>query len=73
VKAIEPGSQGNSIPGFGQVSRPRASILTLNETHIFGSALLNEARFGLAGAQAAANVAGDCMTNGQPQDICRAR
>ena len=46
VKAIEPGSQGNSIPGFGQVSRPRASILTLNETHIFGSAFLNEARFG---------------------------
>ncbi len=46
VKANEPGAQGNSIPGFGQVSRPRASILTINETHIFGSALLNEARFG---------------------------
>jgi hypothetical protein len=46
VKANEPGSQGNSIPGFGQVSRPRASVLTMNETHIFGAALFNEARFG---------------------------
>ncbi len=44
--ANEPGSQGNSIPGFGQLSHPRASILTVNETHMFGGALLNEARFG---------------------------
>ena len=44
--ANEPGSQGNSIPGFGQLSHPRASILTINETHTFGSAILNEARFG---------------------------
>jgi hypothetical protein len=46
VKANEPGSQGNSIPGFGQVSHPRASILTVNETHTFGSEMVNEARFG---------------------------
>jgi hypothetical protein len=46
VGANEPGSQGNSIPGFGQVSRPFASVLTIAETHVFGRALVNEARFG---------------------------
>jgi hypothetical protein len=46
VRATEPGSQGNSIPGFGQVSRPFTSMLTVTDTHIFGAALLNEARFG---------------------------
>jgi len=46
VTANEPGAQGNSIPGFGLAFRPRASILTLNETHTFGAALLNEVRFG---------------------------
>jgi hypothetical protein len=44
--SVEPGSQGNSIPGFGSVSHPSASILTINETHMFGAATLNEARFG---------------------------
>jgi hypothetical protein len=46
AEALEPGSQGNSIPGFGQLSRPFTSQLTITETHIFGSTLLNEARFG---------------------------
>jgi hypothetical protein len=46
VRAHEPGSQGNSIPGFGHVFRPSASILTVNETHMFGANLVNEARFG---------------------------
>jgi hypothetical protein len=46
VSANEPGSQGTTIPGFGNVSRPSASLLTVNETHTFGGALLNEARFG---------------------------
>ena len=46
VEALEPGSQGNSIPGFGQASRPFTSMTTVTETHTFGSALLNEARFG---------------------------
>jgi len=45
-RSREPGSQGNSIPGFGSVSHPFASILTINETHMFGTAALNEARFG---------------------------
>ena len=46
VRTVEPGSQGNSIPGFGHASRPTTSILTVNQTHIFGAAFLNEARFG---------------------------
>ena len=46
VEALEPGSQGNSIPGFGQVSRPFTSMTTVTETHMFGSALLNEVRLG---------------------------
>ena len=45
-RSREPGSRGNSIPGFGSVSHPFASILTINETHLFGTAALNEARFG---------------------------
>ncbi len=46
VRWLEPGAQGNSIPGFGSVARPFASILTINETHSFGAAAVNEARFG---------------------------
>jgi hypothetical protein len=44
-RAREPAAQGNSIPGFGSVSRPFTSILTVGDTHVFGTALLNEARF----------------------------
>jgi len=46
VRRVEPGTGGNSIPGFGSVSHPFASILTLGETHTFGTATVNEARFG---------------------------
>lgn len=42
----EPTLQGNSVPGFGDTRRSRRQIFTLNETHTFGSALVNEARFG---------------------------
>jgi hypothetical protein len=45
-RMIEPLAQGNSIPGFGLVSRPLRSVLTLSELHVFGPATLNEARFG---------------------------
>ena len=45
VRSLEPGTQGNSIPGFGSVSHPFTSTLTINETHFFGAAL-NEVRFG---------------------------
>jgi hypothetical protein len=46
VRAREPGATGNSIPGFGSVLHPFASILTITETHSFGAMSLNEARFG---------------------------
>jgi hypothetical protein len=46
VRAREPAALGNSIPGFGSVFRPLTSILTVDETHVFGAALVNEARFG---------------------------
>ena len=42
----EPTLQGNSIPGFGDTRQSRRQIFTLNETHTFGSAIVNEARFG---------------------------
>jgi hypothetical protein len=42
----EPNLQGNTIPGFGDVRRGFRQLLTLNETHIFGPALVNEVRLG---------------------------
>ncbi len=42
----EPGASGNSIPGFGIVLHPLASVLTANETHVFGATAFNEIRFG---------------------------
>jgi hypothetical protein len=42
----EPTLQLNSIPGFGDTRHSHRQIMTLNETHIFKSNLVNEARFG---------------------------
>ena len=42
----EPNLQGNTLPGFGDTRQSRRQIFTLNETHIFGPKLTNEARFG---------------------------
>jgi hypothetical protein len=42
----EPVLQLNTIPGFGDTRQSHRQIMTLNETHIFGSSLVNEARFG---------------------------
>lgn len=42
----EPSRNGNTIPGFGNFSRLLRQIFTVNETHIFGPALVNELRFG---------------------------
>lgn len=42
----EPTLQANSIPGFGDTRRSSRQVLTFNETHTFGPALVNEARFG---------------------------
>ena len=46
LQAIEPASQGMTIPGFGHGRPNLRRILTANETHLFASGLLNEARFG---------------------------
>lgn len=37
---------GNTIPGFGYTTDTLRQIFTLNETHTFGPATVNEARFG---------------------------
>jgi hypothetical protein len=42
----EPTLQGNTIPGFGDTRRSHRQIMTLNETHVFGPHVVNEARFG---------------------------
>jgi carboxypeptidase family protein/TonB-dependent receptor-like protein len=42
----EPTLQLNTIPGFGDTRHSHRQIMTLNETHVFGSNLVNEARFG---------------------------
>jgi Carboxypeptidase regulatory-like domain len=44
--AIEPASQGTTIPGFGHVNHSDGSIFTVAETHVLGPALFNEIRFG---------------------------
>ena len=49
VAGIEPGSQGTSIPGFGHTREIVKDLVTVNHTHVFGPALLNEARFGRTG------------------------
>jgi hypothetical protein len=42
----EPTLQLNTIPGFGDTRQSHRQIMTVNETHLFGSTLSNEARFG---------------------------
>ena len=42
----EPNLQGNTVPGFGDSRNAHRQVLTLNETHVFGPKLVNEARLG---------------------------
>ncbi len=42
----EPNLQGNTVSGFGDHRQATRQILTLNETHVFNSHLVNEARLG---------------------------
>ncbi len=42
----EPVLQGNSISGFGDTRQAHRQIFTLNESHIFSPAVVNEARLG---------------------------
>jgi hypothetical protein len=46
ILSREPTSGGNSIPGFGSVARLPRSLLTVRDTHIVGSSVVNEVRFG---------------------------
>jgi len=43
---IEPNRNGNTVPGFGNTTTQLRQVFTLNETHIFSPALVNELRFG---------------------------
>ena len=42
----EPNAQGNTVPGFGDNRGGHRQVLTLNETHVFNQALVNEVRAG---------------------------
>jgi hypothetical protein len=42
----EPTLSGNSLPGWGDTRHARRQIVTVNEVHIFGPNLTNEARLG---------------------------
>src|SRR3989449_986687 len=45
-KRQEPNAQGNTVPDFGDTRVGHRQVMTVNETHIFSQALVNEARFG---------------------------
>ena len=49
----EPTRTGNTIPGFGNSVRVRRQFFTLNETHVFDPAVVNEFRLGVNRLQAA--------------------
>lgn len=42
----EPTRFGNTIPGFGYRRTAQRQLLTVNETHTFGAAMVNDARLG---------------------------
>ena len=42
----DPNRNGNTVPGFGNTSRAKRQVFTLNETHVFNAVMVNEARFG---------------------------
>ena len=44
--SVEPAAAGQQHPGIRQRSQPFRSILTIGETHMFGTATVNEVRFG---------------------------
>jgi hypothetical protein len=45
-KSVEPNYFGNTIPGFGHTYLGHRQFFSLNETHIFDSNVINEARLG---------------------------
>jgi hypothetical protein len=42
----EPNAQLNTVPGYGDTRGGKRQVMTLNETHVFTQALVNEARAG---------------------------
>ncbi len=42
----EPNAQGNTVAGFGDTRGAHRQIMTINETHVFNQALVNEVRGG---------------------------
>jgi Carboxypeptidase regulatory-like domain/TonB dependent receptor len=46
TEASEPSRTGNTVSGFGASNRGLRHIFTLNETHVFGPAVVNEVRLG---------------------------
>jgi len=42
----EPNAQGDTVPGFGDNRGGHRQVLTVNETHVFNSSLVNEVRGG---------------------------
>ncbi|MFN8059918.1 MAG: TonB-dependent receptor [Vicinamibacterales bacterium] len=42
----EPNAQGNTVPGFGDTRGGKRQVMTVNETHVFSPALVNEVRVG---------------------------
>jgi carboxypeptidase family protein len=42
----EPNAQGNTVPGYGDQRGAHRQVMTVNETHVFSQALVNEVRFG---------------------------
>ncbi|PYS28666.1 MAG: hypothetical protein DMG11_11845, partial [Acidobacteria bacterium] len=45
AEIIEATRNGNTIPGFGHYFESRRQVFRLNETHVFGPALVNEVQF----------------------------
>lgn len=46
ARTREPGTAGNSIPGFGHRLHSDNSLITVSVTHVLGASRVNEARFG---------------------------
>jgi len=42
----EPNAQGNTVAGFGDTRGAHRQVMTVNETHVFSQALVNEVRAG---------------------------
>lgn len=46
LRGEPPSTDGNSFPGYGDTRQGRRQIMTINDTHVLSSTLVNEARLG---------------------------